>query len=235
MGGAGDVGALIVPLLSEHHDVVIADIRRPSGFACPFIELDVNVPETLHQACRGADAVVYLAMGPKSDWGSLGWARSQFDVSVTGLYSALRVAIAEGVGRFVHASTASVFDDYLHSPLPPEGDAVDAYGLSKALGEKVCRAALQEHPQVQGISLRLVGPMSDAEWHAFEGPARDFVTAGTDVARCFLYAIDRTPPTYSAVMVSGDHTNELVDSSEAERLLGWRPLARRVRHNMEGS
>jgi hypothetical protein len=70
--------------------------------------------------------------------------------------------------------------------------------------------------------------MPEDQWHAFDAPDhRDVVTAGSDVARAFLNAIERTPPGYRPLMVSGDHTNQIVDSIEAERVLGWRPLARR--------
>lgn len=233
IGGSGDVGALILPLLDAHHHVRVADLRRPATWDGDFIPVDVTDPASLATACADTDVLVYLAMGPKADWGSDAWARMQFVVNVEGLYSTLRAAAAAGVSRFVHASTGSIFANYLQRPLPPEGDAVDAYGLSKALAERVCAAAYVEH-SFPGISLRLVGPVPDEEWmaagHSEHG---DVITAGSDIARAFLAAVSASTPGYETCMISGNYDGTLIDLTDADSLLGWRPLARRAATNTE--
>lgn len=227
VGGGGDVGSLILPLLSGRHDVRLADLRRGDGWAGDYVRTDVADPAALRAACADADVVVFLAMGSKRDWGSPDWARSQFAVNVEGLYSTLRAAAEVGVRRFVHASTASIFADYLARPLPAAGDAVDAYGLSKALAEQVCAAAVREHG-MSGISLRLVGPLADDEWQTYDEPGtREVMTAGSDIARAFLAAIDAPTAGYRTCMISGDRTGAHIDLTEAAALLQWRPLARR--------
>lgn len=229
VGGAGDVGSLILPLLSEHHEVRIADLRAPADFDGDYVPVDVSDAASLLTACADTDVLVYLAMGPKHGWGGAEWARRQFDVNVTGLYDTLRAAAAQGVGRFVHASTGSIFADYEADELPPFGDATDAYGLSKAAAEMVCRAATREYGMA-GISLRLIGPVSDEEWLAAVGTEHaDVITAGSDIARAFASAVASSLEGYHTLMVSGDHTGTRIDCSETDRLLDWRPLARRPR------
>lgn len=228
VGGAGEVGALVLPLLSRHHDVRVADLSPAAGWSGDYLRADVSDPASLRAACDGADAVVFLAMGPKRDWGSAEWARRQFAVNVEGLYSTLRAAAEVGVRRFVHASTASIFEDYRARALPPRGDAVDAYGLSKTAAELVCAAATREH-DMAGISLRLIGPVSDEAWQAYDDPqSRDVMTAGSDVARAFLAALEAPVSGYRTCMISGDHTGEHIELTEASELLGWHPLARRT-------
>lgn len=228
MGGAGDVGTLILPLLSRHHVVRVADLRAAPGWKGEYVHADVSDPASLRAACEDADVLVFLAMGPKRDWGEAEWARAQFAVNVEGLYSTLRAAAEAGVRRFVHASTASVFADYLARPLPPHGDAVDAYGLSKAAAELVAAAAVREH-DMTGISLRLIGPLSDEEWQTYDDPhTRDVMTAGSDIARAFLAAVDAPTLGYRTCMISGDHTGDHIDLTEAAELLHWHPLARRT-------
>lgn len=235
IGGSGDVGAMVLPLLSRHHDVRLADLRRASGWNGDYMRTDVGDPASLRAACQGADTLVFMAMGPKRDWGSPEWARRQFAVNVEGLYSSLRAAAETGVRRFVQASTASVFADFYARPLPPTGNATDAYGLSKTAAELVCAAAAREHP-MSGISLRLFGPLSDDAWQDYDEPqTRDQMTSGTDVANAFLAAIDTPTPGYRTCMISGDFDSKKIDISEAALLLGWRPQARRdsVRPTME--
>lgn len=227
VGGSGDVGALLLPLLSQHHTVRVADLRPPSGWHGDHVHADVADPASLRAAVEGSDAVISLAMGTKRGWGGPEWARSQFAVNVEGLYSTLRAAAEAGVHRFVHASTASIFSDYRAPHLPATGDAVDAYGLSKTAAELVCAAATREH-DMTGISLRLVGPLADEDWQVYDDPhSRDVMTAGSDVARAFLAALDANTTGYRTCMISGDHTGDLIDLTEAAELLDWRPLARR--------
>lgn len=235
IGGAGDVGSLILPLLARHHDVAVADVRRPAGFEGEYVVADVRDAQSIEQACVGVDVLVYIAMGTKRDWGGIEWARDQFEVNVTGLYTALRCAAGQGVRRFVHASTGSIFKDYLADDLPRFGDAVDGYGLSKALAEMVCDAAVSEH-SIRGISLRLIGPISDEEWHTYDDREHmDVMTAGSDVASAFLSAVDSTSSGYHTLMISGDYENRLIDSRPAEHLLGWRAQARRTQDTLRES
>lgn len=228
IGGSGEVGTMVLPLLSRHHTVRVADLRPAPGWTGDYMHADVADPASLRAACRSTEVLVYLAMGPKRDWGSAEWAREQFAVNVTGLYSALRAAAEAGVTRFVHASTASIFADYRARKLPTTGDAVDAYGLSKTAAELVCAAATREHG-LSGISLRLVGPLTDDEWQIYDDPgSRDVMTAGSDVARAFLAAVDAQSTCYRTCMISGDHTGDHIDLTDAADLLHWRPLARRT-------
>ena len=207
---------------------MIADRRvDPTMTSQNQIPFDVLEPTSGTSVFRTGDVLVYLAMGPKSEWGSMPWARGQFDINVTGLYLTIQAAATGGVRKVVIASSMSVFADYLNpSGQPREPDATDAYGLSKRLGEQLARTAATAS-KLDVIALRLVAPVSDEEWLRGDPPYADIMTAASDVAAAVRAAIVTTLPGFHAFTISGDHRNRTLDMSSARDLLNWEPKARR--------
>lgn len=231
-GGSGLVGSLIVPRLAVDFDVVIVDPKQP-GFSTEarWLSVDVHDEAALSDVLINCGAVVYAAMGPKDDWEqSIEWAEAQFDINVKLLWAVADAAARHQVRRFVHLSTMSVFQDYLLTG-KEEGwlpDATDVYGMTKRFGELVCRAAAVRST-MSAISLRLVGPMPDAEWRDFDDPhLADVVTAGTDVAAAVRAAIlkDMDPGTWDSFPISGDAQYKFVDLRRSREELGWSPTKR---------
>lgn len=229
IGGGGHLGRLIGPTLAESHHVTVAD--RMPGLRLDWATttaVDVLDQDALTRAAEGMDAIVYMAMGTKEGWGSPAWARSQFDVNVTGLYNALQAAARADVRRVVIAGSLSVFDAFLTSTDESTPDAVDAYGLSKRLGEEVASAASAEHGLHITI-LRLVLPVGDDVWMASSDDKHATVmTSASDTAAAFGAAVLRDEPGCTAMTVTGDHERRHLDWSRAERLLGWQPRSRRA-------
>jgi nucleoside-diphosphate-sugar epimerase len=95
----------------------------------------------LRQLMSDADVVFHLAAqaGVRSSWGSDFHIYTDNNVLATQLL--LEVAKAEGVDRFVYASTSSVYGDT--DVLPMREDAVcrpfSPYGVSKLAGEHLCQ------------------------------------------------------------------------------------------------
>jgi nucleoside-diphosphate-sugar epimerase len=148
-GVAGNVGGHVArELAGVGHEVVGIDIREPEGDAlATFHAGDVQDLDALTRAFAECEAVVHLAaisrpgLVPDADL---------FRVNVTSTFNALEAAAASGVRRFVMASSEAalgfstsapgVHPDYVPvdevHPVRPR----DAYGLSKALGEEMCRS-----------------------------------------------------------------------------------------------
>lgn len=224
IGGAGRVASLVVPRLAQHHDVTVADRNRADWWSGKFVELDVLDHQRLPELLDGIDALVFMAMGPMEDWGSTAWARQHFDVSVTGTHLAMRAAGRAGVRRIVHTSSGSVFTDWNHRDPADRPDATDPYGLSKACGEVVARAASVEF-DIPVVALRLFLPKPDEEFATLAGSDGDIATAGSDVANAYLAAL-------TAPLPSGFHTPHIsgnrggtISIQSARGLLGWEPLA----------
>lgn len=225
IGGAGRVASLVVPQLAHHHDVTVADRNRAGWWGGDFVELDVLDQRRLPGLFDGIDALVFMAMGPMEGWGSPGWARQHFDVNVTGVHLAMRAAGQAGVRRMVHTSSGSVFTNWNHRDPADMPDATDPYGLSKACGEVVARAASEEFA-IPVVALRLFLPKPDAEFAALTGPDGDIATAGSDVANAYLAALAAPlPPGFHTPHISGNRGGAISIQSASD-LLGWEPLAR---------
>lgn len=227
LGGAGAVGSMIVDRLSREHRVRVADLRQVEfDDAAETVVADVTDVSTLRAAVEGQEAVVYLAMGRRSPWGETGgWAESQFDVNVKGLYLALRTAAEAGIRRAVYASTLSIFDrcyEHGHELEDREPDAVDGYGLTKRLGEEVCRAAARQH-DMDIVSLRLCAPLPDPDYLAYAGRRPEIRTAGSDVASAFAAALRYDATGFEPFIVCGDGEQRSITWTRTYERLGWRP------------
>ena len=228
VGGSGHVGRLVLPYLAQQHSLRVFDLRAPVDPAWEYIAGDVNDLEALEHAAVGSDALLYMAMGSVHYQTTIG-ITSNFDVNVKGVYLALHAAKQAGITHAVYTSSMSVYAENLDTrpqlgeDLPP--DAGGLYGLTKRLGEEVCRNATREW----GMSinaLRLYLPLSEAEWQARARPDEPlFATTAEDVARALLAALEYRDG-FQAFTITGDYAQQHMNMQKAKRLLGWEPLAR---------
>ena len=147
-GGAGYIGSAIVEeLVAQGHDPVVYDslikghaAALPQGV--PLVRGDVrdgdNVRQTLlDHAC---EAVIHMA-GLIEVEGSVRHPEQYFDVNVGGGIAVLNAMIATGVKRLVFSSTAAIYGDPEHLPIPEDAPAqpTNPYGETKFLFERMLR------------------------------------------------------------------------------------------------
>lgn len=223
VGGAGAVGSLVVPVVADRHDVVLADLEHPDWWEGEFALADVTRPATLEGIFDGADALVYMAMGPMSDWGAPGWAQQHFAVSVGGAHAASQAAGNAGVHRMVLASSASVFQDFDDRPDATEADATEPYGLSKTCGEVVLRAASRQFG-IPVVALRMILPRADEEFLAGGFEFAHLATSASDTAAAYVAALERDiEPGFHAVTLSGNPGWGDERQLRLKEVLGWEP------------
>jgi hypothetical protein len=214
---------MVLPFLGERHEVTVFDLKPPT-LAAPFIEGNVRDFLALRAACEGQDALLYMAMGAIAGWGEPQNALAHFDANVTGLHLALRAAGEAGIEKVVHISSMSVYDQLAQRYIPDEDQPCDAsefYGLSKRLGEEVCRAACREHA-LSVNALRLCLPVSATEWRElFLSGKQDIHTEAGDVARAILSALAKDFGGFQAFTISGDWAEKSMSLKKARTLLGW--------------
>jgi len=231
IGGSGTVGGLTLPVLADSNDVEVLDPRPPAPGPWRHVEGSVEDDVALRASLAGKDAMLYMAMGPQPGWGELDNAKRHFDISVRDLYVALRLAHEAGVQHAVVTSSMSVYvEPQLRTPpeqlFPTEdvpADAHDFYGLTKRLGEEVCRAAVAEY-RMSVVSLRLCLPTSDEIWNQPDAELHLAATSGTDTGRALALALAWRGHGFEQITISGDSTRQLVDIQKAARLLSWSPL-----------
>jgi nucleoside-diphosphate-sugar epimerase len=235
VGGAGYVAGLVLPLLADRHAVRILDPRPRPGWADQVVASATD-GAALREAVNGMDAVVHCAMGRYADPTPDGVA-SSFDVNVKSVHLTLAAAHDAGVPHAVHVSSLSVYRDLTERSLDESvpTDATDLYGLTKRLGETVCRAAVDEWGMSVNV-LRLTWPTPDDVWPAWgigEPPevrrAPDgrpiHATAASDLARAFVAALDHRAG-FQVFTISGDRSAGIWSTAKAARDLGWEPSFR---------
>lgn len=229
VGGSGDVGQLVVPLLQRTWKVRILDPGQETARTdVEHVRGTVLDYEVVAHSARDCDAVLYMAMGPKNPdtWERPSLAAMQFELATTGMYIALRAAAANGIRHFVYASSMSVFADFAKAPPPPEYGAPDAthfYGLAKRLGE----ALLESTSNDLGMSawaLRLCFPADDQTiLNTTDALVRQTGIAASDLSDAFDAALRSTLAGFHAIPISSDTVGRYVNLTAAQVLLGWSP------------
>ena len=148
-GGSGSVGKYIAADLVAHgHTVGVLDVVPPKQEGIAFHNVDVRKLSDVQRAMEGYDAVVHCAgiPHPLNDP-----PERVFDVNVNGTYAVVEAAARTGIRKLVFTSSESTLGiafmtqrqwplfapvDETH-PLRPQ----DPYGLSKVIGEQICRTA----------------------------------------------------------------------------------------------
>jgi nucleoside-diphosphate-sugar epimerase len=97
---------------------------------------DVRQPETLSTPMRDADAVVHMA-ALMATWAPM---RVHYAVHVTGTENVCRAALAAGVGRIVHLSSAITYTPTNGRPIEehfPQEPVHEPHAITKAKGDKL--------------------------------------------------------------------------------------------------
>lgn len=153
-GGAGNVGRIVSrELIQAGHSVVVFDMKDPAEDMGHFIKGSITSCDALDKAMAGCEAVVHLAAIPAykpeiptSDF---------MLINVTGTSNVVESAGKNGVRKLVMASSDSalgfVFATHPFAPLTFPIDEThalcpqDPYGLSKLLGEEICKAGTRKY------------------------------------------------------------------------------------------
>jgi nucleoside-diphosphate-sugar epimerase len=230
IGGSGDVGSLVTPHLSQHHDLRVFDRRPPADPAFEYFAGDLNSLDDLTRAVETMDVVLFMAMGHK-DFETTEAIITGFDVSVKGVYLALYAARRAGIKHAIYTSTLSIYADfparYIEDENTPTPDATEIYGFTKRLGEEVCRNAVKAWGMSVNV-LRLCHPLSEEAWQQVAtSDQMTCHTTATDLARAILAAVDYRDG-FQAFTITGDYQERTGSLAKARRLLNWEPLARPV-------
>jgi len=234
VGGSGYVGRLIVPALADRYTIRVLD-PRPPATDCEHVAGDATDESALATAMTGVDAVLHCAMPVWHD-DEPAPAAPAFDVNVKSVHLTLLAAHAAGVRHAVHISSMSVYSGLPDRAVEDESvptDATDLYGLTKRLGEQVCRAAAEEW----GLSLnvlRLTWPTPDDVWPAWGRPQPPIAvrtgdgilveaTAASDLSRAVAAALEFRDG-FQIFTISGDRSLRRWGIGKARRLLGWEPI-----------
>jgi UDP-glucose 4-epimerase len=230
-GAGGYLGSQLVPVLAERHDV-IALSRQPANGQGRRVQGDFADRATLDTiADQNIGAVVHLAaaVGGSSE-------EDAMTVNVVGTRRLMRWAIDNGVRRFLLASSISATGCNSPAFLPREvpvpddypSEAVDAYGLSKAIVEDLGAYFSRQLPALDITAVRIGTVLREDELPVTEADVRTtpvaFATLGTiavsDAIRALAIMTERpTGPGFRRVNLVGGRIRSTMPVPETIRLV----------------
>jgi nucleoside-diphosphate-sugar epimerase len=186
------LGRALVPLLKDACAVTHFDVAA-SGDGLPFVQGDVRDARAVADACKGVDTIIHAAALHGKAWAAAGDDEG-FEVNMIGLKNILEGAARASVKRV--AFTSSIWaTGHNDPPAPylPIDEAlprmpVELYGLTKLLGERMCRYAADKY----GMSVIVLRPggIRPAEEYSPLDPRYLFGAVDVrDVARAHVLAL----------------------------------------------
>lgn len=234
-GASGVLGARLVARLAPDHRVVALSRRPVVGAAVAVDGTFTSATDLARLDQHPIDTVVHLAAttGGSAEEAAL-------DVNVSGTRRLLRYCVDRGISRFVLASSIAAVGclsrDFLPRELPiPDDhpcDAVDAYGLSKALMEDVAFFFARQRPDLDITVFRIgavqpdnADPVDESWLAAIEAP---FVSFGAIVATDVVEAVARAacqgagPSVHRMNLVAAQARSPIPTADALRRVLGER-------------
>src|SRR5215217_7976986 len=150
-GGAGTLGAAVVRRLlrDPDYEIRVSDQRAAPGWmreGCEVHRGDLRVLGEARRALEGCPLVIHLAGSVEGHDGPY----TLTEVNNALSNAVFHAALDEDVARLVYVSSSTVYERATEFPTwedhatecPPP---LSAYGFSKLMGERYCRAAAEEH------------------------------------------------------------------------------------------
>jgi len=178
-GGSGKLARYLAPVLAREHAILLYDKQHPQQSQFPCMKGEVTDSAKLSEAFRDADAVIHLA-ALRSRYNHL--PMKVMETNILGTFCVLKVARSEGVKKLLLSSSDAVLGiaqsvsefapEYLpideKHPLQPQ----DPYGISKMLGEEMCRCYAEGY-DIDIIALRFSNIFCPGDAQKYLGDARD--------------------------------------------------------------
>jgi len=223
-GGNGRIGRFVVGELQEKgHQVRVFDVKESADTDAEFVKGSITRPNEVERAMEDIDGVIHLAAIPSlmPDVPTFEY----MNVNVTGTFNVLEAAAKNNVGKVAIASSDStlgfVFGTHRFSPsyfpidenhpLQPQ----DPYGLSKLIGEELCKRATRRYG-TKTICLRFCWvwfpdtyahrPRIVAEEVAFNAKRMWGYVDVRDVAQACRLAMESENITHDVFFITADDT-----------------------------
>jgi hypothetical protein len=146
LGANGFLGPHVVKALEQHHELRVTDIRPPAEKSRhEYMRVDVASLDQMRAAAKGMDAIVNLAVLRPDR-------KLAFDVNTLGCHNMMLAAVEYGIQRVINTGPHLVVSgppydsfDFGITPDSPPQPGTHLYGLSKSLGQEICRIFTHHH------------------------------------------------------------------------------------------
>ena len=225
LGGNGYLGPYVVKALESKHELHVTDIRPPAQQGPhQYSIVDIASLEQVRKAAKGMDAIINLAVLRPDR-------KLAFDVNTRGSYNMMVAAVENKIRRVINTGPHLVvcgqpyerFDFGIGPDNPPQ-PGTHLYGLSKSLGQEICRVFAQHHDVY--VQEYLFFSLLDATKLARGTDATPFSISWRDAGEVFSVGLDidlaKLPSRCEIFFVFADMPHGKFVNEKAKRVLGWR-------------
>ncbi len=226
LGANGQLGPHVVKALEGEHTLRLTDINDRPDTPHEYIRVDASDLDHVVEVAEGMDAIVNLSV--------LRWDRKiAFDVNTRGCYNAMRAAVAHGIRRVIntgpHYSIAGpTYEqfDYAIGPDIPTQSGTNLYGISKSVGQEICRVFTENHDIY--LLMLLFYNFKEGNDHSMDGQDfTPFTVSWEDAGQSFRAALsiplDRLASRCEVFNIFADIPHDKFSNEKARRVLGWQP------------
>jgi NAD dependent epimerase/dehydratase family len=226
LGANGYLGPHVVNALESGHELRITDIRPPrEKTRHEYMYVDISSIEQVRKAARGMDAIVNLSV-LRSD------RKLAFDVNTRGCYNMMLAAVEQNIRRVINTGPHLVVSgppserfDFRVGPDQPPQPGTHLYGLSKSLGQEICRVFAQHHDVY--VQEYLFFSLLDAGKLTPGTDATPFSVSWGDAGAVFRLGLEidlaKLPSRCEIFFVFSDMPHGKFINEKAKRVLDFRP------------
>ncbi|MFJ4256344.1 NAD-dependent epimerase/dehydratase family protein [Pseudomonas monteilii] len=218
-GASGIVGTALRPLLREHYQLRLLDLRSVSDLQAGETEIvgDLTDPALVDRAVEGVAGILHLACAHGTDIAFQSTVEPNYHATLYLLEAAQR----HGVQRFLFTSSHHVVGQYradsaqTFDNVPPAPDSY--YGMSKVFGEAACAAFTQRY----GLATFVIR-IGNADPLVSDARRLRMWTSARDLAQLVRIGLEHPQVHQDIVYGVSESPNPLFHNGRA-RQLGYQP------------
>jgi nucleoside-diphosphate-sugar epimerase len=226
LGGTGYLGPHVVKALEPHHELRVTDIRPPAEKTRhEFMRVDVSSMDQVRKAAEGMDAILNLSVLRPDR-------KLAFDVNTRGCYNMMVAAVEQKIKRVINTGPHLVVSgppseryDFGIGPDQPPQPGTHLYGLSKSLGQEICRVFAQHHDVY--VQEYLFFSLLDIAKLTPGTDATPFSISWGDAGAVFRLGLEidlaKLPSRCEVFFVFADMPHGKFSNEKAKRILGFQP------------
>jgi hypothetical protein len=226
LGGNGYLGPHVVKALESKHELRITDIKPPAVKSRhEFLTVDISSLQQVRDAARGMDAILNLSV-LRND------RKLAFDVNTRGCYNMMVAAVENNIRRVINTGPHLVVSgppseryDFGIGPDNPPQPGTHLYGLSKSLGQEICRVFAMSHDLY--VQEYLFFSLLDMDKLTPGADATPFSISWQDAGEVFRVGLDieltKLPSRCEIFFVFADMPHRKFINEKIVRVLGFRP------------
>ena len=223
LGGNGYMGPHLVRVLEKSHQLRITDIM-PIESEHETMIVDVANSDQVITAADGVDAIINCSVLRPDR-------KLAFDVNALGAYNTMCAALEHKIQRVihtgpftaVHGKTTYNFDFELNPDSPPH-PGTDLYGLTKSLGQEICKLFTENHENLY-IQTYLFFGFVDHDDSREGDDLTPFTLSWRDTAELFRLGLEikltDLPSRFEVFYISANLPHEKFKFSKAREVLGF--------------